>query len=99
MTTMRLLHLRAVAILWQMTNLKDKRIVVLGGSAGIGFAVAARAAREGARVVIGSSNADHVHAAVAQLATGDHAGHAIDLRSPDAVRALFAKLGAFDHLM
>lgn len=82
-----------------MTNLKNKRIVVLGGSAGIGFAVAALAAREGARVVIGSSNADRVHAAVAKLATGDHAGHAIDLRSPDAVSALFGKLGAIDHLV
>jgi NAD(P)-dependent dehydrogenase (short-subunit alcohol dehydrogenase family) len=82
-----------------MTNLKNKRIVVLGGSAGIGFAVAALAARDGARVVIGSSNAERVHAAVAKLAPGDHAGHPIDLRSPHAVSALFAELGAIDHLV
>ena len=38
-------------------TLKDQHIVVVGGSSGIGFAVAAGAAAEGARVTIGSSSA------------------------------------------
>ena len=36
-------------------SLKDQRIILVGGSSGIGFAVAAAAAALGARVVIASS--------------------------------------------
>ncbi len=78
--------------------LKEKRVVVLGGSRGIGFAVAAGAAREGAHVVVVASQAKGVAAAVEQLA-GGALGKAVDLRSAEAVRALFTELGEFDHLV
>jgi len=78
--------------------LTGKRIVILGGSAGIGLAVAKRAAREGADVVIASHNAKRVERAVAQI-EGSVAGHAIDLRSQPAVRGLFETLGKLDHLV
>jgi NAD(P)-dependent dehydrogenase (short-subunit alcohol dehydrogenase family) len=45
--------------------LKEKRVVVLGGSRGIGFAVAEQAVREGASVVIVSSQPKDVSDAVA----------------------------------
>lgn len=80
-----------------MTSLQGKRIVILGGSAGIGLAVAQLAAQEGARVVIGSSNEARVKAALAHVPGGE--GHAVDLRSQPAVRALFDRLGALDHLV
>ena len=38
-------------------GLENKRVVVLGGSSGIGLAVAEAATSHGARVIIGSSNA------------------------------------------
>lgn len=80
--------------------LNGKRIVILGGSAGIGLAVAKRAAGEGADVIIASHNAERVARATAELkAIGSAAGHAIDLRSQPAVRGLFEKLGAIDHLV
>jgi NAD(P)-dependent dehydrogenase (short-subunit alcohol dehydrogenase family) len=81
--------------------LKGKRIIVLGGSAGIGFAVARYAAREGAEVIVASSNSGRVEQAVAQLRsiTPGASGHAVDLRSPAAVRALFEKSGRIDHLV
>lgn len=82
-----------------MTTLKNLRIVILGGSAGIGFAVAEQAAHEGARIVIASSNRERVTSAVAKLPRGEHAGHAVDLRSPSAVHAMFETIGAFDHLV
>jgi NAD(P)-dependent dehydrogenase (short-subunit alcohol dehydrogenase family) len=78
--------------------LKEKRLVVLGGSRGIGFAVAAQAAREGASVVIVASQSKGVAAAVEQLPEGT-IGRALDLRSADAVRRLFEELGDFDHLV
>jgi NAD(P)-dependent dehydrogenase (short-subunit alcohol dehydrogenase family) len=79
------------------TMLKGKRIVVLGGTSGIGAAVAQRAAAEGARVVVASSRRGRVDEAVAKIAGAE--GHAVDLRSEGAVRALFDALGPIDHLV
>jgi NAD(P)-dependent dehydrogenase (short-subunit alcohol dehydrogenase family) len=76
--------------------LKGKRIVILGGSAGIGFAVAKRAVANGAEVVIVSSNSDRVKRAAAELKA---TGHVVDLRSPPAVHALFERIGKLDHLV
>ena len=45
-------------------DLQQQRVVVVGGSSGIGFAVAQQAASQGAKVVIVSSNADRVQKAV-----------------------------------
>ena len=78
--------------------LNKKRIVILGGSAGIGFAVARRALAEGAHVVIASHNREWVSRAARELGTTVTA-HAVDLRSPSAVGDLFGKLGAIDHLV
>ena len=78
--------------------LKDKRIVVLGGSSGIGLAVAQAASREGARSVIVSSNPDRVDAALKTLPTGTE-GRAADLGNEARVQALFRDFGRFDHLV
>jgi len=77
--------------------LNGKRIVILGGSSGIGRAVAEEAAKAGARVVIASSNQARVTEALARLKNAE--GHAVDLRSEPAVRALFERIGAHDHLV
>ena len=45
-------------------DLQQKRVVVVGGSSGIGLAVAQQAAAQGAHVVIVSSNAERVQKAV-----------------------------------
>ena len=45
-------------------TLEGKRIVVLGGSSGIGLAIAQAAGAEGAKVVIASSNQGRVSAAL-----------------------------------
>ena len=74
----------------------DQRIVILGGTSGIGLAIAQRAAREGARVVVVSSTRTRVDAALAQLPGAE--GDAVDLADAAAVAALFGRLGPFDHL-
>lgn len=78
--------------------LNGKHIVILGGTAGIGLAVARAAVRAGARVIVASHDPKRVDAAVAQLGAAA-SGHAIDLRSPAAVAQLFEGLGAIDHLV
>jgi len=80
------------------TTLNGKRVAVIGGSSGIGFAVAQGALAEGARVVVGSSNAANVDAAVARLGRGA-SGAAIDVRDEASVAAFFERLGAFEHLV
>jgi NAD(P)-dependent dehydrogenase (short-subunit alcohol dehydrogenase family) len=77
---------------------KGQRIVVLGGSSGIGLATAQAAAREGATVVIASSRKARIDEALATLPTGTE-GHVLDLTDSDATQALFARLGSFDHLV
>jgi NAD(P)-dependent dehydrogenase (short-subunit alcohol dehydrogenase family) len=79
-------------------GLSNKRVVILGGSSGIGLAVAEQAASQGANLVIASSNAERVQKAVESLG-GNAQGHALDLADEQAIESLFADLGAFDHLV
>ena len=69
-------------------TLDGKRIVVLGGSSGIGLATAQAAAREGAALVIASSRKNRIDEALATLPTGAE-GHVLDLADADATKALF----------
>jgi NAD(P)-dependent dehydrogenase (short-subunit alcohol dehydrogenase family) len=84
--------------LQQGNDLQNKRVVILGGSSGIGLAVAGQAAQQGAKIVIASSNAERVQKAVEPFGK-DAQGHALDLSDEQAIEAFFAKLGAFDHLV
>ena len=78
-------------------SLDGKRVVVIGGATGIGFAVAEAARDAGARVVVGSSQSANVEAAVKRLG-GGAAGFAVDVTDEASVGAFFEKLGPFDHL-
>ncbi|WP_428391950.1 SDR family oxidoreductase [Lichenicoccus sp.] len=77
-------------------SLDGKRVVVIGGSSGIGFAVAQLAREVGAEVVIASSRAATVDAAVERLRGS--MGRVVDLRDEAGVAGFFAELGPFDHL-
>ena len=79
-------------------SLQHKRVIVVGGSSGIGLAVAQQAASQGAKVVIVSSNAERIQKAV-ECISGEAQGHAVDVSDEGAVATFFAKLGSFDHLV
>jgi len=79
-------------------TLKDKQIIILGGTSGIGLAVAQAAAAEGARVRIASRNSVRVSDALATLPPGAE-GLTVNLTDETAAKAFFQAAGDFDHLV
>ncbi|MDQ1453890.1 MAG: hypothetical protein QOK38_3756 [Acidobacteriaceae bacterium] len=80
------------------SSLRSKRILVLGGSSGIGLAVAQQAAAQGAQLVVASSNPDRVQEAVQTVGEATE-GRIVDLFNENSIRDFFAELGDFDHLV
>ena len=79
-------------------TLKGKRVLILGGTSGIGLAVAKAAKAEGSDVVVVSSNQSRVDFALTLLGEGAE-GYVANLSDETAVEALFGKMGPFDHLV
>ena len=79
-------------------DLHGQRVVVLGGTSGIGLATAKAAARCGAEVTVVSRQPASVDRALAGLPPGAR-GRAGDLTDPALACRLFADLGAIDHLV
>lgn len=77
-------------------SLEGKRVVVIGGTTGIGFAISELARELDATIVIGSSNEAKVRAAVERLEGAT--GRTVDLRDEASVAGFFEEIGAFDHL-
>ncbi len=80
------------------TSLQGQRVIILGGTSGLGFATAEAAAQEGATVVVASSSRAKVDNAIARLPDGSE-GHVLDLSTEEGVRAYFDRIGEFDHLV
>jgi NAD(P)-dependent dehydrogenase (short-subunit alcohol dehydrogenase family) len=78
-------------------SLKQQRVVVIGGTSGIGLAVAQAALADGASVIVGSSSAAKVRAAQEQLAGAE--ALAVDVKDETSVEAFFAHVDALDHLV
>lgn len=72
------------------------RVVIVGGTTGIGFAAAERLAKGGAEVFVTGRSQERLDAALKRL---DVQGASVDARDPEATRALFERIGAFDHLV
>jgi NAD(P)-dependent dehydrogenase (short-subunit alcohol dehydrogenase family) len=76
--------------------LTGKKVVVVGGSSGIGLATAELAKDQGAEVIIASHNPDRLNAAAKQLGV---AAIAADVTSDDSIASLFRKCGPVDHVV
>jgi NAD(P)-dependent dehydrogenase (short-subunit alcohol dehydrogenase family) len=77
-------------------QLAGKKIVVVGGSSGIGLATAELAKQDGAEVVIASRSADKLNAAAGKLGV---TAVQTDVTSDDSVGSLFRQTGAVDHVV
>jgi NAD(P)-dependent dehydrogenase (short-subunit alcohol dehydrogenase family) len=79
-------------------TLKGKRILILGGTSGIGLADAEAAKAEGSDVVVVSSKQSRVDAALTLLGEGAD-GYVANLSDETVIATLFEKMGPFDHLI
>ncbi len=79
-----------------MKNLEAQKVVLLGGTSGIGLAIARAAKESGAQVIVASSRTAKVEAVKKELGVG---GRAVDLTDEQATAAFFEAVGPFDHLV
>jgi NAD(P)-dependent dehydrogenase (short-subunit alcohol dehydrogenase family) len=90
------------------SKLRNKRVLVIGGSSGVGLAVAQGCIESGAHVTISSSNPSRIECAVKTIlsaypsASERIQGHACDLSSADVeknLETLFEQVGKLDHIV
>ena len=79
-------------------DLHSQRVVILGGTSGIGLATAKAAAGRGAEVTVISRQPASVDRALTELPPGTR-GRAADLTDPAQVSRTFDDLGDIDHLV
>src|SRR5258708_18271865 len=82
----------------QIGSLSGRKVIILGGSSGLGLATAKAAAAEGAKVMIVSGNRQRIDQALTELPK-DSEGYAADLSKEKNIAAFFEKTGNFDHLV
>lgn len=77
--------------------LKNKKIIIVGGSSGIGLSVARKSIDLGAEVVIASRSATKLEEAARQL-NGHAQTEVLDAADEGAVAEFCERIGPFDHL-
>ena len=79
-------------------SLRQSRVLVLGGTSGIGLATAQAAAAAGAKVTVASRSSDKVNAAIARIGDGA-AGAPLDTTNDAALDAFFQQQPEWDHIV
>jgi NAD(P)-dependent dehydrogenase (short-subunit alcohol dehydrogenase family) len=79
-------------------SLANQKILIIGGSSGIGLATARTAAAAGAAVTIASRSQERLNAALAELPDGC-AAEAVDSNDEAGIASLFERVGELDHLV
>lgn len=89
-----------------MPSIQGHKVLIIGGTAGIGYSVAEKAVREGAQVHVASSSPDNVKKAVESLQKiykdAIVAGHVIDMAKDDVsedLEKLFSEIAPLNHVV
>ncbi|MGH6836368.1 MAG: SDR family oxidoreductase [Methylocella sp.] len=78
--------------------MQGKKIIIVGGTSGIGLTTASLAVQQGAEVVVAGRDADEAQRAAFTLGQASQ-GIAFDAADVSAVRPFFDGVGPFDHLV
>ncbi len=79
-------------------DITGQRVIILGGTSGIGLATARGCLEAGAEVIVASRSDEKVRQALAVL--GQRAtGEAVNATSREELEVFFSRVGAFDHLV
>jgi NAD(P)-dependent dehydrogenase (short-subunit alcohol dehydrogenase family) len=81
-----------------MRTLEGQNVLVVGGSSGMGQAIAAAAAAQGAHVTIASRSVDKLEAAAKAIGLGVQTRQ-LDVNDEAAVKSFFAGAASIDHLV
>jgi NAD(P)-dependent dehydrogenase (short-subunit alcohol dehydrogenase family) len=79
-------------------SLHAKKVIIIGGSSGMGLAIAKHAHAAGAFITIASRNEKKLQGAVSEIGTGTQAV-VLDTTSETSIASVFAALGTIDHLI
>ncbi|MGX5537071.1 SDR family oxidoreductase [Bacillus wiedmannii] len=81
-----------------ITTLKGSRIVIIGGSSGIGFATAKQAIEQGAHVIIAGRSKEKLRIAQEIISNNHLQTYVLDNQDKNQLEDFFKKVGNFDHL-
>ncbi|MDA1805369.1 SDR family oxidoreductase [Bacillus cereus group sp. BY32LC] len=81
-----------------ITTLKGSRIVIIGGSSGIGFATAEQAIEQGAHVIIAGRSKEKLMVAQEVINNNHLQTYVLDNQDTNQLQGFFKKVGNFDHL-
>lgn len=81
-----------------ITTLKGSRIVIIGGSSGIGFATAEQAIEQGAHVIIAGRSKEKLMVAQEVINNKHLQTFVLDNQDTNQLQDFFKKVGNFDHL-
>jgi NAD(P)-dependent dehydrogenase (short-subunit alcohol dehydrogenase family) len=79
-------------------GIENESVVIIGGSSGMGLAIAKEAAYAGAAVIIAGRSQGKLDEA-SRVIAGDVASYIVDLSEEGSVMKLFQSIGSFDHLV
>lgn len=79
-------------------GIENESVVIIGGSSGMGLAIAKEAADAGAAVIIAGRSQGKLDEA-SHVIAGDVATYIVDLSDEGSVMELFQSIGSFDHLV
>jgi NAD(P)-dependent dehydrogenase (short-subunit alcohol dehydrogenase family) len=80
-------------------NLRNKRVVIIGGSSGIGLATAKMAALQGAKIVVAGRTKSKLEIAKEEIGNDHVDTYTVDITQEASIKNLFEQVGSFDHLV